>query len=116
MVLAISASTGQTQRGVGMKGKTMSVYGGQTLGDIAEIVTKDPNVAGELFEQKKLVEQGKEAAAAEQRRHGEYVNAQYQAYIKTPEGAAWLANLNAKTVFKGHRKQTATQAIVNQMR
>ena len=99
-----------------MAAKTLSVYSGQTLGDVAEIVTKDPNVAGELFEQKKLVEQGKAAVAAEQRRHGEYVNAQYQAYIKTPEGAAWLARVNSRQVYRGHRKQTEVQAITNQMR
>ena len=99
-----------------MAAKTLSVYSGQTLGDVAEIVTKDPNVAAELFEQQKLVEQGKAAVAAEQRRHGEYVNAQYRAYIKTPEGAAWLARINNRQVYHGHRKQTAVQAIVNQMR
>ena len=99
-----------------MAAKTLNVYSGQTLGDVAEIVTKDPNVAGELFEQKKLVEQGKAAVAAEQRRHGEYVTAQYQAYIKTPEGAAWLARVNSRQVYHGHRKQTAVQAIANQMR
>lgn len=99
-----------------MAAKTLSVYGGQTLGDVAQIVAKDPNIAAELFEQKQLIEQGKAAVAAEQRRHGEYVNAQYQAYIKTPEGTAWLARVNSRQVYHGHRKQTAVQAIANQMR
>jgi len=99
-------------------GRILDVFNAQTIEDIAEFDYhhSDPNEAARLKEMDDERQAGKAAVAAEQAKHSEYVNAQYQAYIKTPEGAAWLAKINSKQTYKGHRKQTMAQQIANQLR